>query len=440
MEWYSIISLLFGVMVFLLLTGVPIAFAFLIVNLVAAYFFLGGIPGLIGAVVGVFTSITTFTLLPVPFFILMGGLIFHTGLGLDAVNVLDKWLGKVRGRLSILAILMGVIIGALSGSTIATCALLGTILLPDMLKRGYSKTMSLGPLMGVGTVDALIPPNALTVVLASLANIDVGQLLIAGIVPGMIMSFLYFAYVVLWCRLFPDEAPVYDVPHVPLKEKVMATLRYLLPLSLIMFMVIGFIFLGIATPTEAAATGTLGSFILALLYRRLTWEAMKKAVMGTVKVTTMIFMIIIVSSTYGEILAFTGAASGMTGFITKLSVDPIIIVISMLVVVLILGCFMETVAIMMITIPIYMPVIHAFGYNTVWFGVMLLIALETGLITPPFGVTLFVMKGVAPPEITMADIWRAITPYVIIDILCLAIVLVMPITATIVPSLMGMVK
>jgi tripartite ATP-independent transporter DctM subunit len=256
----------------------------------------------------------------------------------------------------------------------------------------------------------------------------------------MIMSFLYFAYVVIWCRLFPGEAPVYDVPHVPLKEKVIATLQYLLPLSLIVFMVIGFIFLGVATPTEAAATGTLGSFILALLYRRLTRETMKKAVMGTVKVTTMIFMIIIVSSTYGEILAFTGAASGMTNFITHLSIAPMVIVISMLVVVLILGCFMETVAIMMITIPIYMPVIHAFGYNTVWFGVLLLITLETGLITPPFGVTLFVMKGVAPPEITMADIWRAITPYVIIDILCIAIVLAMPALATIVPSLMGMVK
>ena len=158
------------------------------------------------------------------------------------------------------------------------------------------------------------------------------------------------------------------------------------------------------------------------------------------RVTTMIFMIIIVSSTYGEILAFTGAASGMTNFITHLSIAPIIIVISMLIVVLILGCFMETVAIMMITIPIYMPVVNAFGYNTIWFGVMLLIALETGLITPPFGVTLFVMKGVAPPEITMADIWRAITPYVIIDILCLAIVLALPAIATIVPSLMGMVK
>jgi len=438
MEWYTIISLLFGGMVFLLLTGIPIAFAFLIVNMVAAYFFLGGMPGLIGTVTGVFTSITTFTLLPVPFFILMGELIFHSGLGLNAVNVLDKWLGKLRGRLSILAIMMGVIIGALSGSTIATCALLGTILLPDMLKKGYSKNMSLGPLMGVGTVDALIPPNALTVVLASLANIDVGQLLIAGMVPGLIMSFLYFVYVVLWCRLFPKEAPMYDVPHIPLKEKVMSTVQYLLPLGFIIFMVIGFIFLGVATPTEAAATGTLGSFILALIYRRLKWEVLKKSVMGTVKVTTMIFMIIIVSSTYGEILAFTGAAAGMTSFITDLTIAPIIIIIGMLLVVLIMGCFMETVAIMMITIPIYMPVVNAFGFNKIWFGVMMLIALETGLITPPFGVTLFVMKGVAPPDITMSDIWRAVTPYVMIDILCIGFVLIMPFLATVVPSLMGM--
>ena len=440
MEWYVIISLLFGGMVFFLLTGIPIAFAFLITNMIAACIFLGGVPGLIGVVTGAFTSITTFTLLPVPFFILMGEFIFHTGLGLDAVNVLDKWLGKLKGRLSVLAIIMGVIIGALSGSTIATCALLGTILLPEMLKRGYSKSMSLGPLMGVGTVDALIPPNALTVVLASLANIDVGQLLIAGILPGILMSGFYFIFVVTWCNIFPHEAPMYDVPKVPLKEKVRVTVVYLLPLGFIIFMVIGLIFLGVATPTEAAATGTLASFILAICYRRLTWEIFKKSVMGTVKVTAMIFMIIIVSSTYGEILAFTGAASGMTGFITNLPVPHIAIVIGMLIVVLIMGCFMETVAIMMITIPIYMPVVNAFHYNTVWFGVMMLIALEAGLITPPFGVTLFVMKGVAPPEVTMADIWRAVTPYVIIALLTIVTVMAFPSVATIVPNLMGMAK
>ncbi len=438
MEWWLIISLLFGGMVFLLLTNLPIAFAFLVVNMVGAYYFLGGIPGLIAVVTGVFSSITTFTLLPVPFFILMGELIFHSGLGLNAVNVLDKWLGKLRGRLSILAIIMGVIIGALSGSTIATCALLGTILLPDMLKKGYSKNMSLGPLMGVGTVDALIPPNALTVVLASLANIDVGQLLMAGIPAGLIMSALYFVYVVVWCRIKPQEAPMYEVPKIPLKEKIRVTLRDLVPLGFIIFMVLGFIFLGVATPTEAAATGTLGSFILAVIYRRLDWDILKKSVMGTVKVTVMIFMIVIVSTTYGQILAFTGAAAGMTEFITSLKVAPMIILIGMLIVVLIMGCFMETVAIMMITIPIYMPVVNAFQFNPIWFGVLMLIALETGLITPPFGVTLFVMKGVAPPEITMSDIWKAVTPYVIVDILCIVLVLVFPFLATIVPSLMGM--
>lgn len=438
MEWWLVILLLFGGMVLLLLTNIPIAFAFLIVNMIGAYLFLGGLAGLIGVVTGVFTSITTFTLLPVPFFILMGSLIFHSGLGLNAVNVLDKWLGRLRGRLSILAIVMGVILGALSGSTIATCALLGTILLPDMLKRGYSKSMSLGPLMGVGTVDALIPPNALTVVLASLANIDVGQLLMAGIVPGLIMSVLYLLYVILWCHIKPEEAPLYDVPQIHLKEKIGDAVKYLLPLSLIIFMVIGFIFLGVATPTEAAATGTLGSFLLSLFYRRLNREIVKQSLYSTLRIMVMIFMIIIVSNTYGEILAFTGAASGMTNFIISLNVPPLLILIGMLFVILVLGCFMETVAIMMITIPIYMPVIHALGYNSIWFGVLMLIALETGLITPPFGVTLFVMKGIAPPEITMSDIWRAVTPYVLIDILCLGLVLTMPFLATFIPSLMGM--
>lgn len=439
MEWYSIISILFGGMVLLIMTGIPIAFAFLMVNMTAAYYFLGGLPGLIGAVTGIFSSITTFTLLPVPFFILMGELIFHSNLGLDAVNVLDKWLGNLRGRLSLLAIIMGVLIGALSGSTIATCALLGTILLPQMLEKGYSKNMSLGPLMGVGTVDALIPPNALTVVLASLANIDVGQLLIAGIVPGAMMSGLYFLYVLVWCHIFPDQAPMYEVPRIPMREKISATFKYIIPLGLVIFMVIGFIFLGVATPTEAAATGTLASFILALAYRRLTWAIMQKAVMGTIKVTVMIFMIIIVSSTYGEILAFTGAASGLTGFITTLNVPPMAIVAGMLLVILILGCFMETVAIMMITIPIYMAVIHAFNYDPVWFGIMMLIAMETGLITPPFGVTLFVMKGVAPSDVTMRDIWKAVMPYVIIDVVCIALIMAFPVLATIAPDIMGMV-
>lgn len=423
-------------MVFFLLTGIPIAFAFLVVSIVAAYFFLGGTPGLLGLATGVFTTITTFTLLPVPFFIFMGELIFHSGLGLNAVNVLDRWLGNIRGRLSILAVVMGVIIGALSGSTIATCALLGTILLPDMLKRGYSKNISLGPLMGCGTIDALIPPNNLTVILASLAGIDVGQLLIAGILPGIIIAFLSFLYVIVWCHFFPEAAPMYDVPRIPLKEKVIVTLKYLVPLGLIFFMVIGFIFLGLATPTEAAATGTLASFILTLIYRRLSWEVIKKSVLTTLKVSTMIFMIIIVASTYAQILAFTGAAAGMTSFIADVGIPPIVIIMGMIAVVLIMGCFMENISIMMITIPIFMPVVKGFGYDIIWFGILYLMAVETGLILPPFGITLFVMKGVAPDNINMGDIWKAAAPFVFINILCIGLIFAMPFLATCVTNFM----
>lgn len=436
MEWYYTLILLFSALVVLFLLGVPVAFSFLIVNLIAAYIFMGGINGIMGLVTGVFTSITTFAIVPVPLFILMGSIIFHSGLGFEAINVLDKWLGKVKGRLSILAILMGVIIGALSGSTIATCALLGTTLLPEMLKRGYSKRMSLGPIMGIGTVDALIPPNALTVVLASLAKVDVGKLLIAGILPGLFMSCLYLLYVLLFVNISPKDAPTYDVEKINFSEKIKITFKYLLPLGFIIFMVIGLIFIGVATPTEAAATGAFGSFLLALVYKKMNFEVIKKSIFETTKITTMIFMIIIVSDTYSAILAFTGSASKLIEFVTQLNVSPYLILLAIMITILILGCFMETVAIMMITVPIFIPVIQALGFDPLWFCVLMLINMETGLLTPPFGVTLFVMKGVSPKEITMADIWRAAIPFAFVDYLCLAFIILIPKIALYLPSLM----
>lgn len=436
MEWYHTLVILFSSLVFLFLLGVPVAFSFLIVNLVAAYLLMGGVNGIMGLVAGVFTSITTFALVPVPLFVLMGSIIFHSGLGFDAINVLDKWLGKIKGRLSILAILMGIIIGALSGSTIATCALLGTTLLPEMLKRGYSKRMSLGPIMGIGTVDALIPPNALTVVLASLAKVDVGKLLIAGIIPGIFMSALYLLYVLLFVHLKPHEAPSYDVEKVHFSEKIKLTFKYLVPLGFIVFMVIGLIFLGVATPTEAAATGVLGSFFLAAIYGKMDSRVLKKSISDSAKITTMIFMIIIVSDTYSAILAFTGTASKLIEFVTQMQVSPYTVLIAMMVTIVILGCFMETVAMMMITVPIFMPVAQALGFDPLWFCVLMLINMETGLLTPPFGVTLFVMRGVSPKEITMADIWKAAIPFALVDYLCLTFVILVPKIATYLPSIM----
>ncbi len=437
MEWWQVLILIFGSMVGLLLTGIPVAFAFLIVNLVAAYFFLGGFPGLVQATIGIFSSITTFTLSPVPFFILMGELIFHSGLGLQAIEVFDKWLGRIPGRLSIMAILAGIIFAALSGSTIANTALLGTLLLPEMQRRGYSKSLSLGPIMGVGGVAMLIPPSALAVVLASLGKMDVGKLLIAGILPGILMGLLYLGYVSIACFIKPSLAPAYDVPQVSLSERLKITVKHFLPLGAIVFMVIGVIFLGIATPTEAAATGALGAFVLAWIYGKLNKEVVKKALSGTIKLSVMIFMIILASDTYSQVLAFTQAASGLVDFVLGLNLAPIMVIIGIMIVLIILGCFMESISIMMITVPIFIPIITFLGLDPIWFGVLMLVNLELGFITPPFGMLLFVAKGVSSEDITMSDIWKAALPFVFADLIGIILLILFPQIVLILPNMMG---
>jgi len=424
-------------MIGLLLTGLPVAFSFLIVNFVAAYFFLGGLPGLIGATTGIFSSITTFTLLPVPFFILMGEIIFHSGLGLQAIDVVDRWLGRIPGRLSIMAVITGVVFAALSGSTIANTALLGTLLLPEMRKRGYSKSLSLGPIMGVGGVAMLIPPSALAVVLASLGKMDVGRLLIAGILPGVLMGSIYLSYILLACLIKPSLAPAYEVPRISWGERIRVTVKYFLPLGFIVFMVIGVIFLGIATPTEAAATGSLGAFILAWIYRKLSKEVLKKSLLETVKLSVMIFMIIIASDTYSQILAFTGAAPGLVNFVISQNVSPLLIIIAIMIVLIFLGCFMESISIMMITIPIFIPIITSLGFDPIWFGVLMLVNLELGFITPPFGMLLFVAKGISPPDVNMSDIWKAALPFVFADLVGISILIAFPQIALILPNMMG---
>lgn len=436
MEWWLVLLLLFSGMVGLLMTGLPVAFSFFIVNFVAAYFFLGGLPGLVGATTGIFSSITTFTLLPVPFFILMGELIFHSGLGFQAIDVVDRWLGRVPGRLSIMAVVTGVLFAALSGSTIANTALLGTMLLPEMRKRGYSKSLSLGPIMGVGGVAMLIPPSALSVVLASLGKMDVGKILIAGILPGILMGGLYLVYILLACLVNPSLAPAYEVPKVPWRDRIWITVKNFLPLGFIVFMVTGVIFLGIATPTEAAATGSLGAFVLAWAYRKLSREVIKKALLETAKLTVMIFMIIIASDTYSQILAFTGAAPGLVDFVVTQQIPPILVIIAIVISLIILGCFMESISIMMITVPIFIPIITSLGFDPVWFGVLMLVNLELGFITPPFGMLLFVAKGISPPDITMSDIWKAALPFVFANLIGITMLIIFPQISLFLPNMM----
>ncbi len=425
MEWWAVLTYFIGGLVFLLLAGFPIAFSFLLVDLLGILVFMGPL-GLNQMTLHVFSSLSTFTLAPVPMFILMGELMFHSKLANNSIEIVDQWLGRIPGRLGLVAATTGTIFAATSGSTMANTAMLGTVLLPEMKKKGYKTSMSVGPILGVGGLAMLIPPSALAVLLASIGRISVSQILLAGIIPGLMLGIMFACYIVLRAWINPSIAPPYHIESIPLATRIGLTIKYLFPIGFIIFMVIGFIVMGLATPTEAGASGVIATFIVAALYRRLSWQVIKDSLQGSIRITVMALMIIAASKTFSSILAFSGATSELTSTVQGLPMPPLLILVAMLIIVAFLGTFMESVSIMMICLPVFMPIATALGFDPVWFGILILINLEMGQITPPFGMLLFVMQGVTDEDVTFPDICHAALPYIVFDIVIMAIILVWP--------------
>jgi len=417
-------------------SGLPIAFCFMLINLVGVFFLWGGEAGLMQLVRSIRDSITRFTLLPVPLFVLMGEVMFQAGISSRMIEALDKWLGRMPGRLSFLAVGGGTMFATLSGSSMASIAMLGSTLVPDMEKRGYKKAMTLGPILGSAGLAILIPPSNLGVIAAAIGEFSVGRLLIAIVIPGLVMAALYATYIAVRSRLQPHLAPIYDVPPVPMLDRITATARYILPLGFIIFIVLGLIFLGVATPSESAAMGSLATFILAAAYGRLNWDIAKKAITGTVQITAMVLMIMTGALAFSQILSFTGASKGLVEAFISLPVSPIVVVILMQVVILFLGMFMDVVAIMLITLPIFIPTITALGYEPVWFGAIFLLNIEMATTSPPFGLSLFVMKGVAPADTTMGDIYMGALPFLACDLIAMVLMLAFPSLVLWLPGLM----
>ena len=436
MEWWLTLLLIFIALMLLFLIGVPVAFSFLFVNIIGVYLFWGGEAGLSQLIRSVYRSVATFALLPVPLFVLMGEIMFRSGVAPKMMDTLDKWLGRIPGRLSLLAVGGGTLFATLSGSAMAGCAMLGSVLVPEMEKRGYRKPMSIGPILGSGGLAIMIPPSALGVLLASLSRISVGGILVAIILPGIVMAILYAAYIVSRSLLQPELAPIYEFTPTPFIEKVILTCKYVLPLGAIVFLVIGLIFLGIATPTESAALGALGCFVLVFVYRGWDWEAIFNSVANTLKITVMMFMIMTGAMAFSQILAFSGASSGLVKLAAALDFPPLMILIFMQLILIFMGTFMEPLTIMMVTLPIYMPIVKSLGFNPLWFGTIMLINMEMATTTPPFGLVLFVMKGVAPSDTTMGDIYMAGLPFLICDAIAMALVMGFPWLALYLPGMM----
>jgi tripartite ATP-independent transporter DctM subunit len=419
-----------------MLTGLPIAFTFMTINLFGVFFLWGGASGLKQLILSIFESVTFFALLPVPLFLLMGEVLFHSGMGARMLDALDTSMGRLPGRLSLVAVAGGVIIAVLCGNTWASTAMLGTMLMPDMRKRGYRKPMALGPILGGGALAIIIPPSGMAVVLATLAGISVGGLLIAGLIPGLIMAVFFATYIIGRCMLQPEMAPSYSIRQLSFSERYMPLIKNVLPLGVIVFAVIGLMLMGFATPSESAAFGVLATLVCAGFYKKLNWGVIKKAFTNTMQTTTMILMIFCGSTAFSQILSFSGATKGLVNVAVKLPIPPLALLLCMMLVVMFLGMFMEQMSILMITLPIFMPVCKALGWDPLWFGLMLLINMSIANLSPPFGIELFVMKGVSPPDISMVDIYRASIPFIIMEALVILLIIVAPQIATWLPGIM----
>jgi tripartite ATP-independent transporter DctM subunit len=435
MEWWLMLLLIVGIFLLLLGAGLPVFLAFTIIDVLGIYFLWGGASGLSQLIHSIFSSVSSFVLLPVPLFVLMGELLFHSGTFVRALDNLDKWMGRIPGRLCLLSVGGATLFSTLSGSSMGTSAMLGSLLLPEMEKRGYHKTLSIGSCMS-GALAMIIPPSALAVIVGSLAEISIGKLLIAGLLPGILIAFLYVVYIILRCRLQPSIAPDYSPTRHTFSEKFWGFVKYVLPFGTIVFVVTGLIFAGLATPTESAGMGVVTTAAVIACYKGLNFSVIKKSVNATLRITVMMFMILTGSTAFSQILAFTGASRGLVEWVVSFSFSHILIVIVMQALIVVLGTFMESVSIMMITFPIFMPIINALGFNPIWFGLLVLINMEIGMKTPPFGLCLFVMKGVVQVGTTMMDIYRSVIPFIAIDLVAMLVIMFFPPIALYLPSLM----
>ena len=434
MDWLSALLLMLGLICGLMAIGLPVAFAFFMVNAVGAFVFLGGEAGLTQMTRNAMASVNTFALVPIPLFLLMGEILFHTGVALKAIDAIERLFTRLPGRLSVVSVVGGTVFSSLSGSTIANTAVLGSVLMPQMLKRGYHPTLAMGPIMATGSIAMLIPPSALAVLLGSLAGISISGLLLAGIIPGLLMSLAFLGYVGGRCWLRPELAPAYDVEELSAWDRWRPFLVYVVPLFSIFAVVVGSILGGFATPTESAALGCTASFIASLAYGAVTRENVVKALTETAKISVMILFIIAGSITFSQILAFSGATNGLLKVIEGVGATPFLVLLTMLAVLLFLGAFMDQVSMVMITLPFFIPLAKLIGIDLLWFGVLMLIVMEISFTTPPFGLLLYVMKGVAPPEITMGQVYQAAAPFIILELVILGLIVLIPDIATWLPS------
>ena len=437
MEWYTTLILGMAILFVLFLSGAPIFLAFLAAILLGVYFVIGpaGFPLFANSVLD---TATTTSLASIPLFILMGELLFRSGTMDVLFDSIDKLVGKVRGRQYVLVVVLSAVFGALSGVAMAVAAMLGRAIMPGMHDRGYDRSIAAGLIIGGASLAPIIPPSLLAIIVGSLADVSIAKLLIAGVIPGLFIGGIFLVYVFVRIGMNPSLAPgnvAGERAEVTPMEKLIAIVRTM-PFLIVIFSVMGFIMLGIATPSESAATGVAGSLLTAAIYRKLSLQMILDSLMAAIKVSAMILAIMAMSKMFTQLLAFTGATGELVNLVANLGYSPIVMLLIMLAVPFILCMFIDTIAVILLTIPIYQPVVTALEFDPVWFWLLFLVNITLGAITPPFGYTLFAFKAVVP-DMSISQVYRATWPFVGLFLLGIALIIAFPAIATWLPNQVG---
>ena len=434
----ELLSLLFvAAFILILLAGLPLAFATGAVAVVFALVLFGP-PGLTLVISRVFTLLGNYVLVSVPLFIFMACILERAGIAEAIFKAVHVWCGRLPGGLAVAVIIACALMAAMVGVIGAEIVTMGVVALPAMLARGYKKDLALGSICAGGGLATLIPPSVVLIMYGLTAGVSIGKLYAGGIIPGLMLAGLYIAYIILRCTRTPEIAPPASAAEraVPLAEKVALLKELLLP-ALVAFGVLGSLYLGWATPTEAAGVGVGGALLAMIANRKFSWRAIVHATRDTAKVTTMLYWLFFGSSAMIAVYTLAGGTRLIQDTMTALPLGPLGVIIMIQVIWIILGCFIDWIGILLLTAPIFVPVAAKLGFDPIWLGVLFCMNMQISYISPPFGPAAFYLKGVTPPGVTLGDIFRSIWPYMALQILALGLVIAFPGIALWLPSTMN---
>jgi tripartite ATP-independent transporter DctM subunit len=431
--WWMVISGAIALLLVLMAIGMPLFAAFLIMNVTGVLVLFG--PAGFGLFANsIYTTATTGALTAVPLFIAMGEIMFRSGAMEVLFDSMDRLVGRFRGRQYVVCILLSAILGALSGAAMAVAGLLGRSLFPAMRARGYDTQFSAGTVLAGASLDPIIPPSVLAILVASIADVSAGKMLIAGIIPGLVLTGMFLAYVLIRVYFKPTLAPDIDVDAVQAKGGRLTAALKMLPSAFVFFMVMGLIMLGIATPTEAAATGVLGALLLAAMYRRLSARLVREALFTAATVASLLLIIMCSAVMFSQLLTVTGAARELGQAVVGLNLAAALMLFVMMAVPFVLFMFLDQIALMLVLAPIYQPIIRIYGFDEIWFWTLFLIVATVGALTPPFGYVLFALKSAAP-DVPLEVIYRSSWPFVWIIVAGMALFAIFPDLITFLPDL-----